>query len=202
MAKSLGNVLSVSALVAKGIRAVELRYYLAAPHYRSPIDFSDEALHEAGAAYRRIEGFAQRASELVGAVELAELPGEFVAAMDDDLNTSRALAVVHDTVRTGNALLADGDRAAVGAALSQVRAMLDVLGLDPQDPQWIESSDAGLTGVVDSLVALALEQRTAARARKDWAAADVVRDQLKQAGVVVEDTPAGPRWTLSVSEGN
>ena len=76
------------------------------------------------------------------------------------------------------------------------------LGLDPLDPQWTSTSDAGLTGVVDSLVALALEQRTAARARKDWAAADAVRDQLKQAGVVVEDTPAGPRWTLSSSEGN
>jgi cysteinyl-tRNA synthetase len=75
--------------------------------------------------------------------------------------------------------------------------MLGVLGLDPLDSQWAASSESGLTGVVDSLVALALEQRAAARSRKDWAAADAVRDQLKQAGVVVEDTPAGPRWTLS-----
>ena len=75
--------------------------------------------------------------------------------------------------------------------------MLGMLGLDPLDPQWTDSSDAGLTGVVDGLVALALEQRAAARARKDWAAADAVRDQLKQAGVTVEDTPNGPRWTLT-----
>jgi cysteinyl-tRNA synthetase len=201
MAKSLGNVLSVSALVAGGARPVELRYYLVGPHYRSPIDFSDEALHEAAAAYRRLEGFVQRASELVGPVEADDLPGEFVAAMDDDLNTSRALAVVHETVRTGNALLADGDRSAVGSALSRVRAMLGVLGLDPLDPQWASTSEAGLTGVVDSLVTLALEQRTAARGRKDWAAADAVRDQLKHAGIAVEDTPTGPRWTL-VSEGD
>jgi cysteinyl-tRNA synthetase len=117
--------------------------------------------------------------------------------MDDDLNTSRALAVVHDTVREGNAALAAGDDAAMASALSRVRGMLGVLGLDPLDPQWTSVVGSGLTGVVDSLVALALEQRAAARTRKDWAAADAVRDQLKQAGVVVEDTPAGPRWTLS-----
>jgi cysteinyl-tRNA synthetase len=187
MAKSLGNVLSVT------------RYYLAAAHYRSPIDFSDEALHEAAAAYRRLEGFAQRAAERVGAVATEDLPADFVEAMDDDLNTSRALGVVHDTVRAGNSSLAGGDDSAVASALSRVRAMLGVLGLDPLDPQWTSTSDAGLSGVVDSLVALALEQRTAARARRDWSAADGVRDQLKRAGVVVEDTPAGPRWTLSAS---
>src|SRR5262249_17877831 len=153
-------------------------YYLVAPHYRSPIDYSEEALHEAAAAYRRLEGFAERATERVGAAEPGELPAEFVEAMDDDLNTSRALAVVHETVRAGNSGLADGDDAAVASALSRVRAMLGPLGLDPLDPQWVSASDVGLTGIVDSLVALALEQRTAARARKDWAAADAVRDQL------------------------
>jgi cysteinyl-tRNA synthetase len=197
MAKSLGNVLNVAALVGKGIRPVELRYYMAAPHYRSVIEYSEEALHEAAAGYRRLEGFTQRAAERVGAAEPGELPAEFVDAMNDDLNTSRALAVVHDTVREGNSALAGGDDATVASVLSQVRAMLGVLGLDPLDSQWAASSESGLTGVVDSLVALALEQRAAARSRKDWAAADAVRDQLKQAGVVVEDTPAGPRWTLS-----
>jgi cysteinyl-tRNA synthetase len=200
MAKSLGNVLNVSALIAKGVRPVELRYYITAPHYRSAIDYSDEALHEAAAGYRRLEGFVQRASERLGARSSdasGDLPAEFVEAMNDDLNTSRALAVVHDTVREGNAALSGGDDAAVASALSSVRAMLGVLGLDPLDPQWTAEATSGLTGVVDSLVALALEQRAAARARKDWSAADAVRDQLKQAGIVVEDTPAGPRWTLS-----
>jgi cysteinyl-tRNA synthetase len=197
MAKSLGNVLNVTSLVNKGIRPVELRYYITAPHYRSAIDYSDEALHEAASAYRRLEGFVQRATERVDAREPGDAPAEFVEAMNDDLNTPRALAVVHETVREGNAALAGGDDAAVASALSSVRAMLAVLGLDPLDPQWTTETAAGLTDVVDALVALALEQRAAARERKDWAAADAVRDQLKQAGVVVEDTPAGPRWTLS-----
>src|SRR5213078_4292991 len=102
MAKSQGNVLDVDAIVALGVRPVELRYYLSAPHYRSMIDYSEASLREAAVGYQRLEGFVQRATERVGVVEPGELPAEFVAAMDDDLNTSRALAVLHDTVRAGN----------------------------------------------------------------------------------------------------
>ena len=94
------------------------------------------------------------------------------------------------------------DKAAVSRILPAVRAMLDVLGLDPLSSQWSDSGSTGeLRGVVDSLVALALEQRAAARTRKDWAAADAVRDQLKAAGIVVEDTPTGPRWTVETTGG-
>jgi cysteinyl-tRNA synthetase len=117
--------------------------------------------------------------------------------MDDDLNTSGALAVVHDAMREGNAALAAGDAPATTTALGDVRGMLDALGLDPASAQWADRGESGgLRGVVDALVALALEQRTAARTRKDWSAADAVRDQLKQAGVTVEDTSDGPRWTV------
>jgi cysteinyl-tRNA synthetase len=195
MSKSLGNVISLDALVDKGLRPVEVRYYLSAPHYRSTIDYSEEALREAAAAYRRIENFVQRAVERSGRGELAPLPDAFVEAMDDDLNTSRALSIIHDVVREGNSELATGEAA---SALASVRGMLDVLGLDPLSPQWSTAGRGGddLTKAVDGLVKLALEQRAAARARKDWAAADAVRDQLRQAGIVVEDTPAGPRWTL------
>ncbi len=207
MSKSDGNVIDLPAIEAKGIRPVELRYYLAAPHYRSVIDYSDEALREAAAAYRRLEGFVHRAAELVGSepvrtnsgartTKRPAPPAAFVKAMDDDLNTSKALAVVHDLVRTGNAALGEADKTAVAKALPQVRAMLDVLGLDPLSPQWTDGGSTELRSVVDSLVALALEQRAAARTRKDWTAADAVRDQLKAAGVVVEDTPTGPRWTI------
>ncbi len=197
MSKSLGNVIDVAAVVAAGIRPVELRYYLGAPHYRSGIDYSDEALREAAVAYRRIEGFVQRAAERVGPGELGEVPAAFAAAMDDDLNTSAALAVVHDTIRDGNTALSTGDDAAVRASLAAVRSMVDVLGVDPLDPAWHAGESGGdLRPVVDALVALALEQRAQARARKDWATADAVRDQLKNAGVHVEDTPAGPRWTV------
>src|SRR6185503_282522 len=107
-------------------------------------------------AYRRVEGFVQRAVEAVGPVEPGVLCAEFVEAMDDDLNTSRALASVHDVVREGNAALAAGGRETVAGALASVRAMLAVLGLDPLDRQWAGSGDTtALTGVVDALVALA-----------------------------------------------
>ncbi len=199
MSKSLGNSLLVSEMV-KRVRPVVLRYYLGAPHYRSHIEYSEAAVEEAAAAYARIEGFVQRAGELVGEVVApTEVPSAFAEAMDDDLGVPQALAVVHDTVRAGNSALASGDKEAAIAALREVRAMLEVLGLDPLSPQWSSGEDggaAGLRSVVDRLVAVALEQREAARARKDYGAADAIRAQLAAAGVVVEDTPAGPRWTL------
>jgi cysteinyl-tRNA synthetase len=197
MAKSVGNVIDLPAIEALGIRPVELRYYLAAPHYRSVIDYTEDSLREAASAYKRLEGFVQRAGEVVPeTTKKGTLRAAFVKAMDDDLNTSKALAVVHDLVREGNAALAQGDHASVGRILPAVRQMLHALGLDPLDPQWTSTDSTELHGVVDALVALALEQRAAARTRKDWAAADAVRDQLKAAGVVVEDTPSGPRWTV------
>jgi cysteinyl-tRNA synthetase len=197
MSKSLGNVIDLSHVEALGVRPVELRYYLVAPHYRSRIDYSDGALRENATAYQRIEGFVTRAVERLGAGDPGALPAAFVDAMDDDLNTSGALAVVHDTVRVGNTALADGDDDAARTALAEVRSMLGILGLDPLDPAWSgPAGSSSLEGVVDGLVALALEQRAAARTRKDWAAADAVRDQLKAAGVNVEDTPQGPRWTI------
>jgi cysteinyl-tRNA synthetase len=168
--------------------------------YRSIIDYSEAALHEAAVAYQRIEGFATRAVERVGLIPAGEIPAEFAAAMNDDLNTSRALASVHEAVRVGNAALAAGDDEAVRSALADIRAMLGILGLDPLDPHWTGGAADDLRLTVDALVALALDQRSAARERKDWAAADAVRDQLKRAGVAVEDTPNGPRWTVGTGE--
>jgi len=208
MAKSVGNIVDLPAIVELGVRPVELRYYLAAPHYRSIIEYSDEALREAATAYRRIEGFVRRAADVLGVagrgavgVAAGDLPAEFIGALDDDLNTSRALAVLHETVHEGNAALAADDAALTAAVLAGTRAMLGILGLDPFDPQWTDIGGAALGPVVDALVALALDQRAAARTRKDWAAADAVRDQLKQAGVTVEDTPQGPRWTVDMESG-
>jgi cysteinyl-tRNA synthetase len=204
MSKSLGNSTLVSEVV-KRVRPVELRYYLVAAHYRSHVEFSFESLEEAGQAFRRIEGFVARAAELVGDVDVAAVPlcADFTAAMDDDLSVPQALAALQASIREGNKLLADGASDALRGVLGSVRAMLDVLGLDPLSEQWrVESHGAGdLRSVVDALVAVALAQRQAARERKDWAAADAVRDALTAAGVVVEDTPAGPRWTLAASEG-
>ena len=190
MSKSLGNTALVDEVV-KRVRPVELRYYLLAPHYRSAIEFTSAALEEAGVAYRRIESFVRRAAERVGADAGAPvLCAEFSDALDDDLGTPAAVAAVHEAVRQGNIALTDGDDAAVAGALGSVRAMLGVLGLDPLDPRWSTGgSDERLAQVTDGLVSLALEQRQAARARKDFAAADAIRDQLTTLGVSVEDTP-------------
>ncbi len=197
MSKSLGNTALVDEVVQR-VRPVELRYYLVAPHYRSTIEFTDAALEEAGAAYRRIESFVKRAAERVGAdAGSPVLCADFTAALDDDLGTPAAVAAVHEAVREGNTALAEGNEKAVAGALGSVRAMLGVLGLDPLDPHWAAGGGDRLGEVADGLVALALEQRQAARARKEYAAADAIRDQLAALGVQVEDTPQGPRWELS-----
>ncbi|MDR8407182.1 cysteine--tRNA ligase [Nonomuraea sp. 3-1Str] len=196
MSKSLGNSLLIPEMVQK-VRPVELRYYLAAPHYRSSIEYSEEALQEAAAAYQRIEGFVTRAAEVIHDVDAdAPLPQAFVDALNDDLGTPQALAVVHEVVREGNVALSRGDKEAVARLLAETQNMLDVLGLDPRSPQWREAG-SDLKPVVDALVAVALEQRTAARARKDYAAADAIRDGLAAAGITVEDTPHGARWELT-----
>ncbi|MEV2266468.1 cysteine--tRNA ligase [Nonomuraea africana] len=196
MSKSLGNSLLIPDLLQR-VRAVELRYYLAAPHYRSSIDFSEEALLEAAAAYQRIEGFVTRAAEVIHDVDAdAPLPQAFVDALDDDLGTPQALAVVHEVVREGNVALARGDKEAVARLLAETQTMLDVLGLDPRSQQW-RTGDSGLRPVVDALVQVALDQRALARQRKDYAAADAIRDGLTAAGITVEDTPHGARWELT-----
>ncbi|MFC4056568.1 cysteine--tRNA ligase [Actinomadura syzygii] len=196
MSKSVGNVVLLPDLLDKA-RPVEVRYYLVSAHYRSLMDYTDSALAEAVSAYQRIEGFVTRATEVVGAVEpVSPVPAEFAAALDDDLGVPHALAVLHEAVREGNSALASGDRDAVRERLGAVRAMAGVLGLDPLSPQWARSGEDDLRPVVDALVAVALEQRQAARVRKDYAAADAIRDGLSEAGIVVEDTPQGPRWEL------
>jgi len=201
MSKSLGNSLLVDAVVTE-VRPVELRYYLGQAQIRSNIEYSPEALDEAVAAYRRIEGFVTRAAELAGdtqdpPTDRDAMPPAFAAALDDNLAVPRALAVVHDTIHDGNNALASGDTAALGSSLAQVRGMLGVLGLDPLAPQWsAPSADDDLRDVVGALVTVALDQRQAARDREDWQAADTIRDRLHAAGVLIEDTPDGPRWTI------
>jgi cysteinyl-tRNA synthetase len=191
MSKSLGNTLSIDVLLRR-VRGVELRYYLVGPHYRSAIEYSDAALHESVAAYRRIESFVHRVRERIGIPEPGVLCAEFTAAMNDDLGTPGALAAIHGAVREGNTALA-----AAGAA-SSVRAMAGVLGLDPLDPHWIEGGGAAdaATSALAALVEDLLAQRQEARTRRDFAAADEVRDRLTAAGVSVEDSPDGPTWSL------
>ena len=219
MSKSLGNSLLVP-VVLERVRAIELRFYMVAAHYRSHVEFSYDALEEAAQGFRRIEGFLDRAAAVEPASvvepprwssrpqlistssindELDKLDQRFVAAMDDDLGTPAAMAVIYDAVREGNKLLAAGPSRALSEAASAVRSMLDVLGLDPADPVWGSASTATtdkLTKAVDQLVAGLLEQRAEARAAKDFAAADAIRDRIQAAGIEIEDTPTGPKWSL------
>jgi cysteinyl-tRNA synthetase len=199
MSKTAGNALAAADALLQ-VRPPELRYYLGQAHYRSPLDYSADALQDAAAAYRRIERFVTRAQRALGPASqpAAELPFSFTAAMDDDLAVPSALAAVHATVRDGNYALSTGDSDSAAACLAQARAMLSVLGLDPLAPCWQAGDpDGRLQGVLDALVALALRQRDAARARGDYAAADSIRDTLEHTGVLVEDTPEGPRWELA-----
>jgi cysteinyl-tRNA synthetase len=198
MSKSLGNTLSIEALLAR-VRGVELRYYLVGPHYRSMIEYTDAALDESVAAYRRIESFVHRVGERVGLPEVAAaVPPGFIAALDDDLGTPGALAVVHTTVRDGNTALDAGRREAALAAAGSVRAMTGILGLDPLDPRWSAgpSTDDAATAALNALVGDLLTQRQEARARRDFATADAIRARLTAAGVSVEDSPDGPTWSL------
>jgi cysteinyl-tRNA synthetase len=202
MSKSMGNSMLVSEVV-KRVRPIELRYYLVSSHYRSHVEFSFESLEEAATAFRRIEGYVLRSAEVVRSTgqELTAAPAamcaKFAAAMDDDLAVPAALAALQDVIREGNKLLAGGVSPALEGNLASVRAMLAVLGLDPLGKPWAADGAAtDLREVVDNLVALALAERAAARERKDFEAADRLRGRLEAAGVEVEDTTTGPRWTL------
>ncbi len=201
MSKSLGNSLLVDEVVQR-VRPVELRYYLAGAHYRSMLEYSDEHVAEAGQGYQRIEGFLARAAEALGVavpqVRPEARPQAFDDAMDDDIAVPQALAVVHEQVRAGNAALTAEDQDGVRAALDAVVAMIDVLGLNPYAEPWASSggSSSRQTEVIDELVQVVLAQRQDARARKDFAAADAIRDDLDRIGIRVEDTAHGVRWSL------
>jgi cysteinyl-tRNA synthetase len=197
MSKSLLNGALVSEVTAQ-YPARAVRFYLAVPHYRSSIEYSSDSLTEATASLARLDGFVDRAIELVGPVETSyeTLPSSFVTAFNEDLGTSTAMADVYETVRVGNQALTAGDADAVKAALVAVQSMLDVFGLRADDPVWTGSGDSRLRPILDGVISELLEQRQAARARKDFAAADSIRDRLTDLGVSVEDTPNGPRWSI------
>ena len=183
MSKSLGNVLSIDNMLEE-VRPVELRYYLGSAHYRSVLEYSPEALKEAAAGYRRIEEFVKRA----GMPEPSTWTEAFEQALNDDFAVPKALAEIHNLVREGNKA---ADPAPIAA---QVRAMAAVLGVDPG--AWPSSSSNGNSKALDVLVEAELERRATARAEKDWATADEVRDRLARAGIEVTDTAEGPQWQV------
>ena len=204
MSKSMGNSALVSQ-VTKDYPARAVRLYLVAPHYRSIIEFAPETLQEATAQLERIDNFVDRAASVLGEREVEfTIPDAFAEAMDNDLGTPQAVAEVHRHVGAGNQALSADDLYAVASHYGAVRGMLQVLGLDRDDEAWAHlggSGDAALEPVVDGLVGALLQQRADARSRKDYAAADAIRDQLAGLGLTVTDTPQGPEWTLTRKDG-
>ncbi len=190
MSKSLGNSLQVQEILKK-VRGIELRWYLGSAHYRSMLEFSFEALEESATAFRRIEAFLSRAKSMLGQDPEILIADEFAKAMNDDLAVPQALAFIAESMRIGNS--SADDKKIIAKTAGEIRGVLSILGCDPADPVFAtsKSNDAAM----DGLIKLALEQREAARARKDFAAADAIRDQIAALGVVVEDTPNGPRWS-------
>ena len=215
MSKSLGNGLSVPAVLAEHSAWV-VRYALGSVQYRSMLEWSDQTLTEAQAAFERVSNFIDRAGSALGeqpgrdeisAIGADDLPQDFVAAMNNDINVSGATAAIFSAIRDGNAVLSqvqgaldDATRAQVRATLVAVRAMLDTLGLDPLADPWAvaavdgENSKAGKA--LDALISAQLEARQQARAAKDFATADAIRDSLTAAGILIEDAPTGSTWSL------
>jgi cysteinyl-tRNA synthetase len=190
MSKSLGNSLQVAEILKK-VRGIELRWYLGSAHYRSMLEFSFEALAESATAFKRIEAFLSRAESILGKEVELLIADEFAKAMNDDLAVPQALAFIAESMRIGN--ISADDRKVIAKTAGEIRGALSVLGCDPRDAAFAATQSNN--DAIDGLIKLALEQREAARLRKDFAAADQIRDQIASLGITVEDTTNGPRWS-------
>jgi len=206
MAKSVGNVVSPRELLRRH-RGVVLRYALLGAHYRSPLEFSEEVIADAAASYDRLATFATNAARALGAELPAAAVGvgpsepagwrdRFQAALDDDLNVPAALAVLFDLVAEANPLivkLEQGDASVLDGLRDRFATFLGLagrLGFSPLDDL---PDPAAFRPVLDLL----LDLRERARAARDFAAADAIRDRLAEASIRVEDRPGGPRWHLA-----
>jgi len=201
MSKSLGNSIYASELFAKG-SAIAIRYYLASAHYRSTLDYHEGVLDEAATALARIETFLKRAlRDLATDPKLITLvpnfPAKFAEAMNDDLNLPIAMGVLHDTVREGNAALDAKDIDGARSALLAVLGMTNVLLINPFAAVWGNAGENHLTHqALDVLVRGLIEQRNAARAAKDFAKADELRDLIAAAGIKLEDAADQTHWSV------
>ncbi|MCW3491992.1 cysteine--tRNA ligase [Microbacterium sp. SSM24] len=199
MSKSLFNFVLAEDVLAERDPLV-VRYALAAAHYRSNLDITPTTFDEAEAALDRIRTFLERALRAVRTGDdvriMGQVPDRFATAMDDDLGVPQALAAVHERVREGNSALDAGDRDAVLAAFADVAIMTGILGLDPLDPQWTRAGASAEASALDTLVQTMIAQRADARAAKDWAAADRIRDAIAAAGITLEDSADGTHWSI------
>jgi cysteinyl-tRNA synthetase len=200
MSKSLGNSLQVQELL-KSVRGIELRWYLGSAHYRSMLEFSHEALAESAIAFGRIESFLNRSVEILGVTPTPVISDAFAAAMNEDLAVPQALAGISEALRLGNIAITAGDKSGIANSANEIRGALEVLGCDPFDSAFAAvGGSEDLTSALDGTIKLALEQREAARLRKDFATADAIRDGLIALGITIEDSAQGPRWSITRSE--
>ncbi|MFZ9790296.1 MAG: cysteine--tRNA ligase [Candidatus Nanopelagicales bacterium] len=195
MSKSLGNSLKVKEVITR-FRPIDVRFYLLSAHYRSNLEFSDQALSEAATAFSRIEQFVIRASEKTKNNQLnLKFPQEFIQAIEDDLATPLTISIIHEYVTMGNTALTNNESKLVDI-LNEVRSMLHLLGLDPMSTNWNSQSSNQEKDALDKLISELLNKRNQARANKDFALADSMRDALKNAGILIEDGADGSRWTI------
>ncbi len=192
MSKSIGNTISPAQMLEMA-RPLVVRYYLGSAHYRSILDYRPSSLQEAATAIERVESFLAATQDLLKPDR--EVPEAFAEAMDDDMNIPRALAVLHEQTRAGNAALAAGEDASEAA--NAVMAMAEVLGLAQLMSFNTEGASDAEHEALDSLIQAVLAERADARAQKDWAKADAMRDLLFSAGVKVRDGAEGSSWSIA-----
>lgn len=191
MSKSIGNTISPAQMLEMA-RPLVVRYYLGSAHYRSVLDYRPSSLQEAATAIERVEAFLAATQDVLKPGR--EVPQTFAEAMDDDVNIPRALAVLHEQTRAGNAALAAGEDASDAA--NAVMAMAEVLGLAQLMSFNAEGTSGAEHEALDALIQAVLAERADARAQKDWAKADAMRDLLASAGVQVKDGANGSTWSV------
>lgn len=191
MSKSIGNTISPAQMLQMA-RPLVVRYYLGSAHYRSILDYRPSSLQEAATAIERVEAFLAATQDVLKPGR--EVPQAFAEAMDDDVNIPRALAVLHEQTRAGNAALAAGEDASEAA--NAVMAMAEVLGLAQLMSFNAEGTSGAEHEALDALIQAVLAERADARAQKDWAKADAMRDLLASAGVQVKDGANGSSWSV------
>ncbi|MBF1663953.1 MAG: cysteine--tRNA ligase [Rothia mucilaginosa] len=191
MSKSIGNTISPAQMLQMA-RPLVVRYYLGSAHYRSVLDYRPSSLQEAATAIERVEAFLAATQDVLKPGR--EVPQAFAEAMDDDVNIPRALAVLHEQTRAGNAALAAGEDASEAA--NAVMAMAEVLGLAQLMSFNAEGTSGAEHEALDALIQAVLAERADARAQKDWAKADAMRDLLASAGVQVKDGANGSSWSV------
>lgn len=204
MSKSAGNSVLVSDVLTDS-NALALRYYLGSANYRSVLDYNEGVIQEAEVAVERITSFLQRAGKKLADTKFlssnswaaASLPKKFIDAMNDDLNMAAALAVLHESVRAGNSALDADQLEQLAESYFAVLGIVNVLNINPLDSFWQskESANRALSAL-DVLVQTMMEQRKVARDSKDFEASDRIRDQLKTAGIILEDEAGSTNWSL------